>query len=534
MVKLMIKIFLVEDEIIVREGIKNLIPWEEYGCSLEGEAPDGEIALPMIKKIQPDIVITDIKMSFMDGLAMARIIKRDLPETHIVLISGYDDFKYAREAMEIGINHYLLKPVTRDELLKTIQSIRAQIESKREKQNYFAKFRLEMQAYEKFERREFFERLISGTAPAAEIIDMARQLKLDITSADSYGIVLFRSSSLGPGEIYSDEAAKMQQRIEEMFSETDNYILFKDNINSYAVLVLGENGSADAAVAECARRLINMPDENGEICWYVSRGAAVNRISLIASSYHDAADKLVRSIAEGKCDADEFNPAALDASTLEQTVIEDFLKSGLKSETEDFVRDYLNGIGREHLGSMLFRQYVALNAQFTATAFIQRLGASKTDFLNKGGPVSDFRKFVGSAELTEEYLCRLLNAALELRDECSVYRNKPITEDAIKYIAEHFCENEISLNSVAKAINVSPAHFSSVFSREVGKTFVEYLTAMRMRRAKELLRCTDIKSSAIALEVGYNDPHYFSFLFKKTQGCTPRDYRNGRRAANET
>ena len=103
----MVRVFLVEDEMLIREGIKNSIRWEK-----EGEASDGELALPMILKEKPDILITDIRMPFMTGLELSRLVKQELPGTKIVIISGYDDFEYAKEAIKVGVTEYLLKPIS--------------------------------------------------------------------------------------------------------------------------------------------------------------------------------------------------------------------------------------------------------------------------------------------------------------------------------------------------------------------------------------------------------------------------------------
>lgn len=119
----MLKIFLAEDEIVMREGIRNNIAWQEEGFEFVGEASDGELAYPMIQKLKPDILITDIRMPFMDGLELSRIVKQELPDTSILILSGYGEFDYAKEAISIGVEDYLLKPVTSAQLLEAIRRI---------------------------------------------------------------------------------------------------------------------------------------------------------------------------------------------------------------------------------------------------------------------------------------------------------------------------------------------------------------------------------------------------------------------------
>ena len=116
----MLKIFLAEDEVVVRETIKRMIPWEELGFELVGEAADGEMALPLLLRQQPDLLITDIKMPFMDGLTLARLAKKEIPGLKVVILSGYDDFNYAKQAIGIGVEDYLLKPITKNALIERL------------------------------------------------------------------------------------------------------------------------------------------------------------------------------------------------------------------------------------------------------------------------------------------------------------------------------------------------------------------------------------------------------------------------------
>ena len=138
----MLKTFLVEDEVVVRETIKRMIPWEQYGFELAGEASDGEMALPLILKSKPDLLITDIKMPFMDGLTLCKLVKKELPGIKIVILSGYDDFNYAKQAISIGVEDYLLKPITKNAFIERLEEIHNRYEHERTQKEYYEKFRL--------------------------------------------------------------------------------------------------------------------------------------------------------------------------------------------------------------------------------------------------------------------------------------------------------------------------------------------------------------------------------------------------------
>ena len=186
----MLKTFLVEDEVVIREMIKKMIPWEQYGFELAGEASDGEMALPLILKSKPDLLITDIKMPFMDGLTLCRMVRKDFPEMKIVILSGYDDFNYAKQAIAIGVEDYLLKPITKNAFLERLTEIRERWEREKGQRDYYEKFRREIQEYERNASRDFFEALVSGKMDVGEIYRQAERLGLDIV-AEVYNIILF-------------------------------------------------------------------------------------------------------------------------------------------------------------------------------------------------------------------------------------------------------------------------------------------------------------------------------------------------------
>ena len=161
--KMLRKVFLVEDETVIREGLRDRIPWDQFGYRFVGEAADGEMALPLIRKTKPDVLITDIKMPFMDGLSLSKIVSKEFPRMKIIIISGYDDFEYARQAIEVGVDQYLLKPVTRMKLKNVLLELKDKIEQDQEQEDYRTQFQNEIQEYEQFSRRRFMEKFWRGS-----------------------------------------------------------------------------------------------------------------------------------------------------------------------------------------------------------------------------------------------------------------------------------------------------------------------------------------------------------------------------------
>ena len=165
-----IKVFLVEDEMVIRNGIVKSINWEKEGYRLVGEASDGELAYPMILKEKPDILLTDIKMPFMDGLELSRLVKQELPNTKILIFSGYDEFEYAKEAIRIGVTEYLLKPVSSEQLLEVMRRISKQIEQDREEREMLRQYQEDMKENVERERQNFFSHVIRGEVDRKSVV----------------------------------------------------------------------------------------------------------------------------------------------------------------------------------------------------------------------------------------------------------------------------------------------------------------------------------------------------------------------------
>ena len=540
----MLKTFLAEDEIVVRENIKKMVPWEQYGFELVGEASDGEMALPLIKKLKPDLLITDIKMPFMDGLTLCKVVKKEFPDIKIVILSGYDDFNYAKEAIGIGVEDYLLKPITKNAFLERLCEIRRRYEHEKSQREYYEQFHREMQEYEQNSSRDFFEGLISGTMDMGEMYERADKLGLDIV-AEAYNILIFtlesENAAAGQSETYSEWEARAREKIEGLFADHSYAMLFRNNVFSYGVLVKEQKDNPGKNTRDCVESIREiLSDAPAGQPWFIAAGEPVERLSNMKHSYNTAAQTYARrylydghilyyrDLKEEELAKDDGRYLKkVDINAMDPAIIQKFLGSGLKEETGNFVRDYFHAIGKEPMTSMVFRSYVILNVRFSVLSFLNRMGycasaleeSDTEDALEQGG---------ASMEAAMAYAEKILQKAIEIRDENSGNKNRDILEHSIEYIKTHYMDENMSLNAVAQVANISANHFSALFSQNIGQTFIEYLTGIRMEHAKELLRCTGKRASEIALEVGYKDSHYFSYLFKKTQGMTPSDYRKAK------
>lgn len=545
----MLKIFLAEDEVVVRETIKRMIPWEELGFELVGEAADGEMALPLLLRQQPDLLITDIKMPFMDGLTLARLAKKEIPGLKVVILSGYDDFNYAKQAIGIGVEDYLLKPITKNALIERLSEIRSRYEHEKTQKEYYEKFQREMQAYEKNSSRDFFEALVGGSMDMMEVYKRAEKLGLDIV-AEAYNVLIFTMNCdedfSGQRDEYSSWEAESLELLENFFAGHSSAMLFRSNIFSYGVLLKGQRETIEENTRACVdeiRKILSRQDGRRE--WFLAVGQSVERLSQIQKSYHTASrafsqrylydenilyyDEMETMEHPGGQAETEDNAylQKVDVNALNPAILQKFLSNGLQEKTENFVKDYFYAIGQEPMESLVFRNYVILNVRFSVISFIKGLGCD-TNEMESADTEEVLAESGKNMESAIAYAKKMISQAIEIRDQNSGNKNRSILKTAVDFIDSHYMDEEISLNTVANVANVSSNHFSALFSQNMGQTFIEYLTTLRMNKAKELLRCTGMRSSEIAGEIGYKDAHYFSYLFKKTQGMTPSDYRKAR------
>ena len=209
-----IKVFLVEDEMIIRNGVKKGIKWEEEGYDFVGEASDGELAYPLILKETPDILITDIRMPFMDGLELSRLVKEELPNIKILILSGYDEFQYAKEAIRIGVTDYLLKPISSAKLLEVLNQVKESIWHDREEKELLIRYSKDMQENTENEKAKFFDRLILNELSMAEAVEEGKRYGMNL-SAPCYAVCLFKILMSADDKTVLEQIVRASEKIEE-------------------------------------------------------------------------------------------------------------------------------------------------------------------------------------------------------------------------------------------------------------------------------------------------------------------------------
>ena len=535
-----IKVFLVEDEMVIRRGIKNSIDWEKEGYIFCGEASDGELAYPMIIKEKPDILITDIRMPFMDGLELCKLVKKELPNIKILILSGYDEFDYAKEAIRLGVTEYLLKPISSGKLLEALNGVSESIRREKEDKDLVRKYMEEMRENTEHEKQKFFEQMIAGNLSMADALETGKKYEMNL-SAGMYNLLLFRFT-LGKENRKSGELLGEAEYAIEKLTERLEYVFeFQRGVEDWAFLLMADNEEQmSERVKELSKDLEEIMKNYSTIAYFGGIGQPVARLRELEESFREAERALAARftmelnriisvedirMAQNVDTLDDIEITSFGEIEKTRTMLEKFLNNGAEDEIDEFVDVYINELPEENLKSVLMRQYIIMDAYIVMMSFCEKIEGIEGEMQAQSEELKNSMKTIQTLEEIKNYIRMLLKKIIGVRDTISGRRYSDIIEIAKDQIRKTYMSDEISLNTTAAEVGMSPSYFSSIFSKEMGKTFVEYLTEIRMDRAKELLMCSSMKTSEIGYEVGYKDPHYFSYIFKKTQNCTPKEFR---------
>lgn len=531
-----IKVFLVEDEVIIRSGVKKSINWEQEGYEFVGEASDGELAYPMILKEKPDILITDIRMPFMDGLELSRLVKKELPDIKILILSGYDEFEYAKKAIKIGVTEYLLKPISAAKLTEVLNAVAETIRQENEEKNLLETYFAEMRENTERDKMRLFEKLLMGDLSMGEILEAGERFGMNL-GASCYKIVLFKILANLENHVYAEQMVDACSSVEQAASMMEGVYVFQRGVEGWAFLLTAQDEKSMEESAKILFQNLKQAMKNyTQLEYFGGIGSTVPRIRSLKQSFREADRAFAARFVEEAnqiISQKEFEKSQMEEGLKMQGVVQigksremlqKFLSNGTREEVKAFSDAYISRIEEENIRSTMVRQYVVIDACIVILSFCERI-SSANRLQEEAEELQKMMQKIHSLSEIKKYVVRLLNEAIELRDAESGRRYSDLIAAAKKEIENHYMTEEISLNTVAISVGMSPSYFSSIFSKEAGKTFVEYLTEVRIEKAKEFLMCSSMKTSEIGYEVGYKDPHYFSYIFKKVQGCSPKEYR---------
>ncbi len=549
------KVMLVDDEILVRETIQECIQWEKEGFLFVGDAPDGEIALQLIEQLQPDILITDIMMPFMDGLELSGIVRKRMPHVKIVILSGHGEFEYARTALHLGVEEYCLKPVSAASILQLLHRVGSKIDAERLQQEQ-ARMLLQSETEKKTMTKEkLLGELCCGFLTASEAIRWSSSLSIDLI-APYYAVVISDERDMmqdGTSRTFEGDASQYSasmtlerdasqhstsitlerdasRPLDEVqpalsFLSVVEGLSYKRSRSETVWIVTGESRAQLDETLEHFRKQRKEANNTGNKAAAIGIGSIYDRLQSIHLSYLEAEEDMheQRLSRQNRIDMNASAQALLDpALFLERSRFMDFLRLGQPAEVEAFITTYMAEINRQNWDSSPLGYYLLNDLT------VEVLHVSQQSFrISYKEALTSLQSEISTIRTSDEasaYLVRLAKKYWSWRTE-GADRYSEMIDKVKAYIEEHYDKDYISLQSASDYVQLSPSHLSKVFSQGTGQTFIEHLTQTRMKKAMELLLTTPAKSYEVAFLVGYNDAHYFSNLFKRVTGMTTKQFR---------
>lgn len=516
----MYKVFIVEDEPLIRENLRNEVMTlaERYSITFAGEAGDGELALASIIDIKPDILLTDIKMPFMDGIELAHEAKKIYPWMRILFISGFDDFSYTKSAIQLQADDYLLKPIKPKELENALHTIITTLDA--QKNTFSVKDENEELLTHEVHKNHFLNCLFQGDLRMSEVIKEAEQFQIAL-AGKKMSVLLATNHYNKNFEDYFHFSEKLKA-----FFGKDNGVLFS-SISSRFIKILIFETDYDLLLEKCyqtANTLIHELDiDSSDLA--VGIGPIVDRISEIPHSYQ-MAKQLVGTYGQIRTEkiisfVDNIKEGELSPSNPFKIDLADKIADVTIKDIDPFI-DSLTGLDLDTLERQrMFRFFVLMEIE----ALLVKKQAHKESPIYRINDSQEMGDIAKSLDRYQKYLKNALTYLLEVEIHPTMIKYRSLIQQALTYINNHFADPDMTLKTVSENVALSPSHFSTIFSQALGRTFIEYLTEQRINYAKNLLVTTDDKLTTITLEVGYNDSNYFSYLFKKKEGVSPTEYR---------
>lgn len=524
-------ILLVDDEADVLRAMKKKIDWEAMGFCLAGTAENGQEALEMAEQLHIDVVMTDIKMPYMDGLTLCKKLKESYRNMKVVIYSGFDDFEYAREAVHLEAEEYLLKPISSKDMEKVLTKIKDKLDEE------FNEHRNMSKLYEYYQKslpamqEQLVMGILEGKVTGDRAQNMLKSYEMDFDS--SYYVVSMIYADANSKEMQGKSISLLNISLKDMAQDYLN-----ERMRFYSISYLGEvivifmlkDKDEMEKVLYHLDQICKMGIRVLKVPVTASVGQVCSHVDYLTASYQEARNAMeYRTIMGGSqvLYIHDIEPSSKDAVSFLEYDFQNLVRAvklGDRGETDGAIRQFMESIKSF---SITPNQYQLICMELLTE--LMKIGRSyklktKQIFGENDIPWQELYKHISVDEL-EGWLQEVCtNLRHTLRHERTDSTMK-LTEQAKAYIEAHYMENDLSAETLCHYLNVSAAYFSTIFKKEVGLSFVAYLTKIRLDHAVELLRTTEDKTYVIAEQVGYTEPNYFSYVFKKQYGISPSKYR---------
>jgi len=518
-------VLIIDDDAMIVKGLEQFVDWRDMGFSVVGTARDGEEGMDAIRRLRPEVVLTDIKMPYKDGLAMIEECHRDGLTPHFVVLTGFNEFEYARRALKSRVSDYLLKPVEEKELIAVMTGIRVQIEdTEKNKANWTALQSAATESIPLLRDKLIRDLVTGGVSPSAIGGDKLAQYNIRLTD-ECYQVALLQ----GEATLLGDD--KLAELMTAVFSRRgiQSHIARGDGIGT---MLLGGKGDIERRVAE------GLDELSGKMKEWLGMALTIGVSEAGAPSglpelYRQAELALQHKMYRGGGSIIAYRtlpPESEDclAAPEEQArrllaAVSENDEAGMLSELDGFFRD-IRGCGGltpqdvyRVCAELLYEIRKALGEIGIAADKLVGENMISTDSMRKHDTLDGLRRWLGE----------ILQKVRAHFDRSFEHTGGEQIDNIILYMRTHYADN-IDLDVISKTFFIDPSYFCKVFKKSTGETYLQYLTRIRIDKACQLLSNQASKVYEIASRVGYEDQRYFSQVFRKHTGMTPSDYQRSR------
>lgn len=531
----MYKVLLVDDEALILNATRNNIHWERLGFELCGLASNGQEAIALIEQELPDLVITDINMPFINGLEVARYCSEQLPNTKVMILTGYDEFQYAKKALEYKVYDFILKPITAKQLSEILSKLKHELDEVRRQAQDLEKIKDVYLTHLPVIISRFLNNLVCHDHPMPDARAKLQQYALPLEGR--YKLVL---------RIQAKALAEHIERHPEFEKELLLFLIF----NVAEELIKEVNGFAFQNTAGETILLLSHDDEQSLVRLMQKQG---KKIHAILKEYFDL--DLLMGLSKAVQNLDELNEAFRQASRAMEhayTAPTKFFfnasaypETGHQFRMMQFNQDLQQlaqaiELGERELASSRLEQLKRYLLQhfgtknkllpYVQSIYIAMLSVPQLNVIGGDGFLE--RKQALSQDIEEAphiekafySLGQLSQELFDLLNFNAQDTPKRIAAQALSYLEKNYAKKDLNIAEVCAQLSISSSYFSAIFKEASGQTFVEALTQIRMQHAKQLLLSGKLKTYEIADAVGFADPHYFGVVFKKHVGMTCRAF----------
>lgn len=521
----MLKMIIVDDEYLVRQLLKNCIDWNSLGVEILGEASNAQEGIDLAEKVMPDIIFTDIYMPFMDGIEFSRIILDKYPFMKIVVLTGHEEFEYAKRSVKVGVSDFLLKPINDKEIEKTVLKLKEEIKSEKDHTNEYNRLKKQLADNLPHLKEKFFNELLNNSITLEEIKNNLSYFDIKMEN-DFYQISVVEVTHKDKSKKHSAEdrlilGMHAMDIVAEQFKEDDAYIFYD---NSQKIVILNNSPTID--IADRCERLKTILTNRFNCYVCVGIGNDYSKISDIRISYHEACDALNYKIVVGKNEIISYNDINFNKKQSyfqneHAEMLGFYLKSGLKDKANELIDEIYSDI--VNIDSI---RVIAANIISIILNVITELDINITDMFKQGASPYDAIFKIDTLPEMKAHLNSLVQITSGTINKINTSRVSKVVKQVQEYIQENYIKTDLSQSNTAKVFYLNPSYLSRIFKKEIGQSFVEYLTKIRMEKAIEYLKETDMKAYQISEKIGIADPNYFCICFKKYSGMSVSDFKN--------